>query len=275
MSKIYIKDIKEPIVFIALKRVCRYLVNEVWSSDLLGNEEVELEYRLAVAKSKRFKDDITLLANIDTELNWGEIKNKTSTGYTINKSGNFNPWYQGNLTLDDLLSSLEALTELSNWDIHEVEYLHYYNFLKKYLTEENQTASHIDFWPLVHPEIKSVSQFRFEVKQYPDAVESAFKAVIKRVKYFVKDKTGQIIEGDRAVNRAFACETQTPVIKVNNLQTREEKDEQNGIYYLFKGIVFIRNRKAHEEVELNNPERAREYLILASLLMSLLDEYAR
>ena len=45
--------------------------------------------------------------------------------------------------------------------------------------------------------------------------------------------------------------------------------------FLFKGIVGIRNRKAHDTVSLNNPEKAIEYLALASLLLRLLDEYSK
>lgn len=274
MVRIAIKDIKEPLVFIALKRTCKYLVNNAWESDLLGNEEGELEYKLAITKSKRFKLDVELLANIDTDLDWGQKKTKTPTGYMISGGGNFNPWYQGKLTLDELLDSFEAIEEILNWDIHDVEFSHYLDFLKDYLAEK-QNSSDRDFWLLVHPDIKSVTKSRFEIRQYPDAVEAAFKAIIRRVKCFVKEKIGQDLEGDKAINKAFACETQTPVIKVNDLKTREEKDEQTGIYYLFKGVVFVRNRKAHDEVILNNPVRARGYILLASLLMSLLDEYAK
>ncbi len=41
--------------------------------------------------------------------------------------------------------------------------------------------------------------------------------------------------------------------------------------YLFKGIVGIRNRKAHENVILDDPMRAIEYLALGSLLLRLLE----
>lgn len=127
----------------------------------------------------------------------------------------------------------------------------------------------------LHPSIKEVSQQRFEDGHYADAVEAAFKEVIKRVKEHVKEKTGENLDGDRAMNRAFGFQNQVPLIKFNNLQTQEEKDEQKGLMFLFKGIVGIRNRKAHENVILDDPYRAIEYLALASLLMRLLNEYAK
>jgi len=127
----------------------------------------------------------------------------------------------------------------------------------------------------LHPLVKEVSQKRFEDGHYADAVEAAFKEVIKRVKEYIKEKTGKNLDGDRAMNRAFGFENQNPLIKFNNLQTTEEEDEQRGLMFLFKGIVGIRNRKAHENVILDDPYRAMEYLALASLLMRLMDEYAK
>jgi hypothetical protein len=44
--------------------------------------------------------------------------------------------------------------------------------------------------------------------------------------------------------------------------------------FLYKGIVGIRNRKAHDNVLLDDPNRAIEYLALASLLIRLLEKYA-
>lgn len=123
-----------------------------------------------------------------------------------------------------------------------------------------------------HKEIKAVSLKLFEDKHYAQAVEEAFKRVIKEVKSIVKDKTGQEYKSaDDLMNRAFS--PQNPVIKFNQLQTGEDKDEQQGIMFLFKGIVGIRNKKAHTNVILNDPVRATEYLSLASLLMRLLDQF--
>ena len=125
-----------------------------------------------------------------------------------------------------------------------------------------------------HNEIKAVSLKLYEDKYYPQAVEEAFKRVIKEVKRIYKKKTGQVLDGDMLMNRAFGCTNQTSVIAFNALQSPEDRDEQQGIMYLFKGIVGIRNKKAHDNVILNDPARATEYLSLASLLMRLLDQFA-
>jgi len=127
----------------------------------------------------------------------------------------------------------------------------------------------------LHQKIKEVVGTKFEDGHYADAVESAFKEVIKRVKDYVNLKTNGAFDGDKAMNRAFGFESQDPLIKFNDLQSKEEKDEQQGIMYLFKGIVGIRNRKAHENTILDDPYRALEYISLASLLMRLLDSYIK
>lgn len=127
----------------------------------------------------------------------------------------------------------------------------------------------------LHKRIKEVVGQKYENGHYAEAVEAAFKEVIKRVKDYVKSKIGGTLDGARAIGRAFDFNGQEPLIKFNNLQSDEEKDEQRGIALLFKGVVFIRNRKAHENITLSDPKRALEYLALASLLMRLLDENAK
>ncbi len=125
-----------------------------------------------------------------------------------------------------------------------------------------------------HPEIKKVSLKLYEDKHYAQAVEEAFKRVIQEVKRIYKDKTSDVLDGTPLMNRAFGCAKQTPVIAFNQLQSTEDLDEQEGMMNLFKGIVGIRNKKAHTNVILDNPVRATEYLSLASLLMRLLDQFA-
>lgn len=122
-----------------------------------------------------------------------------------------------------------------------------------------------------HPEIKKVSDGLFKNGHYAQAVEEAFKRVIKEVKDIYKKKTGETLDGDKLMNKAFGCTGQTPIIKFNNLETDVDRDEQTGIMFLFKGIVGIRNKKTHDNVILSDPSRAIEYLGLGSLLVRLLE----
>jgi uncharacterized protein (TIGR02391 family) len=124
----------------------------------------------------------------------------------------------------------------------------------------------------LHPEISKVSGKLLDDGYLAQAVEEAFKRVINEVKAQMVRKGEEIYNGGASLmGHAFGIDNRTPPIKFNALSTPEEKDEQRGIMHLFMGIVGIRNRKAHENVILNSPERAVEYLGLASLLMRLLD----
>src|SRR5207302_3811978 len=60
-----------------------------------------------------------------------------------------------------------------------------------------------------------------------------------------KAKTGLLLDGEPLMGRAFGSERNPPVIRVNSLSTDEEKDEQKGFAFLFKGLVGLRNSKAH------------------------------
>jgi uncharacterized protein (TIGR02391 family) len=118
-----------------------------------------------------------------------------------------------------------------------------------------------------HPEIDGVSGDLFRDGHYKQAALEAYIRVIEEV----KTRSGLNDDGDSLMNRAFGCDRQTPVIQFNTLLTDAEKDEQKGFMYLFKGIVGLRNSKAHSNRLFNDPNRAHEYLALASLLMRLLE----
>ena len=64
-----------------------------------------------------------------------------------------------------------------------------------------------------------------------------------------------------------------PIIKLNDLLTTSDRDEQEGFKFLFKGaMIGIRNPKAHDNVVQTDPYRTLEYLGLASLLMRKIEE---
>ena len=118
-----------------------------------------------------------------------------------------------------------------------------------------------------HPDIERVSGNLFRDGHYKHAALEAYIRVIEEV----KRKSGIADDGDSLMNRAFGCDKQTPVIQFNSLQSDAERDEQKGIMFLFKGVVGLRNSKAHSNTLFNDPSRAHEYLALASLLMRVLE----
>jgi uncharacterized protein (TIGR02391 family) len=121
---------------------------------------------------------------------------------------------------------------------------------------------------LFHHDIKKVSGDLLRDGHYKQAALEAFICVIERVKV----QSGRIdLDGDNLMNHVFGSENRDPIIKFNPLTTDAERDEQKGIMFLFKGIVGLRNAKSHSNTLFNSPQRAHEYLALASLLMRLLE----
>lgn len=225
----------------------------------MGDDEWDDKLNKAI---NSFRKDLKDLASMEIEVNENYYSGKLSLERLIKE---FNDFYL-------LISCISPLGE------EESRFVIAYEFLENKIKEKMQKDSSIKvkknyYWDYVHQDIKKVSRERYESEHYADAVEAAFKEVIKRVKDLVNSRTNGGFDGDRAMNRAFGFEKQEPLVKFNNVKSDEEKDEQRGIMNLYKGIVGIRNRKAHENVILNDSNRALEYLALASLLMRLLDEY--
>lgn len=119
-----------------------------------------------------------------------------------------------------------------------------------------------------HPAIAEVSFALLSGGHYKQAALEAYIRVIRAV----KERSGLPLDGDPLMNQAFGCDGgRVPPVKFNSLSTESERDEQRGIMYLFKGVVGLRNAKAHSNTLFDDPSRAHEYLALASLLLRLLE----
>ena len=118
-----------------------------------------------------------------------------------------------------------------------------------------------------HSEIERVSGELYRAGHYKSAALEAYIRVIDEVKAASKIPD----DGDSLMNKAFGCDNRTPVIQFNNLSTDPERDEQKGFFFLFKGIVGLRNAKAHSNTLFDDPLRGHDYLALASLLMRVLE----
>jgi len=120
----------------------------------------------------------------------------------------------------------------------------------------------------LHPEIDRVSSDLFRDGHLREAVANSFIQVIEAV----KRKSGVPSDGDDLMNKAFSFEKgRPPIVRFNGLASDADRDEQRGVYFLFKGVVQLRNKKAHVIESLTDSSRAHDYLALASLLMRLLD----
>src|SRR5260370_10195902 len=123
----------------------------------------------------------------------------------------------------------------------------------------------------LHPEIERVSGALYRDGHYKQAALEAYIRVIAEVKAC----SGLPLDGDPLVNQAFGCDNRRPVLQFNDLQTEAARDEQKGLLFLYKGIVGLRNTKAHSNEDFDSPEHGFEYLVLSSLLLRLLETASR
>jgi len=114
----------------------------------------------------------------------------------------------------------------------------------------------------LHPKVIEVSKSLFRDGHYASAILEAYKAVNN----FVKEKAGLSLDGKDLMAKVFREED--PIIKLNELLTQSDRDEQEGFKFLFMGaMVGIRNPKAHDFIEMKDPYKTLEYLAFASLLL--------
>lgn len=272
MTKIKLREINDSELFVAVKRVCSYVVDELWRTDI-GPGEVGAEFDLAKERSKRYEEDVKQLAGLDMTLNWGEQKKQLDDKHwSISKTGDFNPWYQGKLTLSDLLASLENLYDFINTGdnrIENSEFLHYYRFLADYSKKGDNDRGYVDFWPAIHKDIAKVSKQKFGFGMYAESVRVAFVEIEERVRSQVKKLTGKELSGDALMRFAFS--PNNPVIILGDMSTIEGKDIQKGFMDIFAGsMTGIRNPKSHRNFEIDELV-AMHYLFIASTLMYKLD----
>lgn len=137
------------------------------------------------------------------------------------------------------------------------------------LNPMDTSSDTINFWPLIHSEIKAVAKSRFDTGHFADSVEASMKEINQKVKTIYKARTGKELDGTSLMKTAFSANS--PVLKLGD-DTQTGKDIQQGYMELFSGsILAVRNPKAHDNITIDS-RRAIHFLFLASLLMCKLDE---
>jgi uncharacterized protein (TIGR02391 family) len=119
----------------------------------------------------------------------------------------------------------------------------------------------------IHPELPKKVRELFDDGYGEQAVFEAFKFIENEVKRIsmLKGKTGFALMMD-------AFNENNAKIKLNNLATESEIDEQRGYKSIFAGAAAgIRNPRGHEIDIGDTPDEALDYLALASLLLRRLD----
>ena len=119
-----------------------------------------------------------------------------------------------------------------------------------------------------HPQIQEAARGPFNDGHRAAAVLAALIAIELRVRDLLDgtDRLGVALMGD-------AFDTDRPALAINGLADGDDRDEQRGFAFIFKGAMLgVRNPKAHGRWEELEERRALDYLGLASLLMRRLDD---
>lgn len=118
----------------------------------------------------------------------------------------------------------------------------------------------------IHPVIEQASGELFRNGHYANAVEDACKALDG----LVKTKSGRTdLSGTKLMQAVFS--SNNPVLRFNDLKTKTDLDEQQGMMFLYSGAMLaLRNPRAHELIQ-DDPEKALEYIGFLSLLAKSLE----
>lgn len=119
----------------------------------------------------------------------------------------------------------------------------------------------------IHPEIRKHSLALFDDGHYSQATFEAFKYVDNRV----KKACNSTVSGEKLMMTAFS-ET-NPLIRLNNLNSISEMDEQRGFKFIFSGsVAAIRNPRGHEVNLPETTDACLDHLSFASLLLRKIDK---
>lgn len=118
----------------------------------------------------------------------------------------------------------------------------------------------------IHPEISQVSGKLFDDGHYSQATFEAFKYL----ELFVKRLSSVNDSGHSLMMSAFS--EKNAKIKLTELSTQSEIDEQSGFRFIFAGVMSaIRNPRGHD-INVDPIDRCLDHLTLASVLLRRLED---
>jgi len=122
---------------------------------------------------------------------------------------------------------------------------------------------------VVEEPLRRVSRKLFMDGHYARAVEEAYKCLNNQVRR--KAGAGRSLDGSALMKNVFSLNN--PRLKLNNLQSESERDEQLGHMEIFSGcMIGIRNPRVHEHSYTDTPQRAIELLTFANYLFRVVME---
>ncbi len=118
----------------------------------------------------------------------------------------------------------------------------------------------------LHPRIATACATLYRDGHYANAVLNASMALVN----FVKEKSGRFdLDGAALMLEVFSAKK--PQLAFNALADQTDRDEQQGMMYLFAGAVLaLRNPRAYKLLQ-DSPQEALDYIAFLSMLARQVD----
>lgn len=130
---------------------------------------------------------------------------------------------------------------------------------------EQETEDFIFDELVTNPALRKKTKKLYDDGHYARAVEEAYKLVDNTVAKLVKGRS-RSVSGARLMREALS--PGAPLIKMNELVSQSEKDEQQGYMDILAGsMTGIRNPRAHDSDWEDTRQRAAQLIILADHLL--------
>lgn len=248
-------------------------------------DEIRAKANLRVfllAKIGKYRDLITKLTGTDKTTIYEFGKPRTVDMWTMGLREDYD--YRSTEALNDATVNLTMAISKLEREIDEGYRDEQGNLIAKGQISETLMATDTDQVPVhlfdamqFHPKVVEASRSCFTTVNYREAILNAFISLID----YIKEITGLDLDGDNLMNNVFSFNydkeqrkiTKYPIIRINELKNKTDRDEQNGFMFLCKGAAaFIRNPKAHKLIAQTDPLHTLEYLAFASLLFRQLDK---
>jgi uncharacterized protein (TIGR02391 family) len=119
----------------------------------------------------------------------------------------------------------------------------------------------------IHPIVATIAKKLFDDGHFAQSTFEVYKFIDKEIQLH----SASTENGFKLMMQVFAVDS--PLVKLNNLSSISEKDEQKGYQFLFAGsILAIRNPRGHEYNVIDSIDKCLDHLGLASLLIRRLEE---
>ena len=120
---------------------------------------------------------------------------------------------------------------------------------------------------ITEPTLVKTTRKLYEDGHFALAIEEGFK----HVNNTVKRRSGNTVDGATLMRTTFS--PKEPILRLNNLLTQSQKDQQQGYMDIFAGCMTgIRNPRAHEHQYPDNADIALELLVLANHLLRMTNQ---